>query len=145
MVGGHGPHSDIRLRSTMTTRQHRKSCKTPTYYLGNDEYPRGFCGGKARTVHCLLPHFEHRSRFLSSSSRVSHPHKRPRACGSTVRSWPHAIHFNTKVYWPNSSLSLSIRKSRDIPGIVTRQSDGVHPVLETQKHCMRNSGPHISK
>jgi hypothetical protein len=34
-ISGVGPHSDIPLRGTITTRQHPKSCKTSTAYVGN--------------------------------------------------------------------------------------------------------------
>jgi hypothetical protein len=76
-------------------------------YFGNDVYPRGFVGGNARNVHCFLPHFEHLSLLATSDNFASQPHSRPSVCGSAVRSWPHAEHINTKVYWPNSSLNLS--------------------------------------
>jgi hypothetical protein len=83
-------------------------------YLGNAEYPRGLVGGIARSEHFFSPHFEHRIRFSTSTRRASQPHNRPSVCGSAVRSWPHAEHVKTKVYWPNSSLNLSIRNSRAI-------------------------------
>jgi hypothetical protein len=67
-------------------------------HLGNDVYPRGFRGGNALNVHCFFPHFEHRIRFATSSSRASQPHNRPSVCGSAVRSWPHSAHWSTKVY-----------------------------------------------
>jgi hypothetical protein len=59
---------------------------TEKTYLGNAVYPRGFVGGNALKLHFFLPHFEHRSRFATSSSRASHPHNRPSVCGSAVRS-----------------------------------------------------------
>jgi hypothetical protein len=83
-------------------------------YLGNPEYPRGFVGGKALKLHFFFPHFEQRIRFATSSSRASHPHNRPKVCGSAVRSWPHSAHLSTNVYWPNSSLNLLIWNSRAI-------------------------------
>jgi hypothetical protein len=55
-------------------------------YFPNAEYPRGFVGGNALKLHFFFPHFEHRIRFATSSSRASHPHNRPKVCGSAVRS-----------------------------------------------------------
>src|SRR5882724_4204444 len=70
-----------------------------TRYFPNAVYPRGFVGGNARSVHFFTPHFEHRIRFATSSSRASQPHSRPSVRGSAVRSWPHPAHLSTKVYW----------------------------------------------
>jgi hypothetical protein len=55
---------------------------TDRIYFGNAEYPRGFAGGIALKLHCFFPHFEHRIRFATSSSRASHPHNRPKVCDS---------------------------------------------------------------
>jgi hypothetical protein len=87
-------------------------------YLGNDEYPRGLRGGTACAVHFFFPHIEQRMRFATSSSFAFQPHSRPRVCGSAMRSWPHAEHFKTKVYCPNSSLNLSTWKCVGMPPIV---------------------------
>jgi hypothetical protein len=92
----------------------------PTYatadplYLGNAEYPRGFVGGIARSEHFFSPHFEHRIRFSTSANFASQPQSLPNVCGSAVRSCPQAEHLSIKVYCPNSSLNLLIRKSRAI-------------------------------
>jgi hypothetical protein len=67
-------------------------------YLGNGVYPRGFRGGTARSAHFFSPHFEHRIRFATSSSRASQPHNRASVRGSAVLSCPHAPHFIAKVY-----------------------------------------------
>jgi hypothetical protein len=82
--------------------------RAPVIHFGNDVYPRGFFGGNARSLHRFLPHFEQRMRFAMSSRRASQPHSRPSMSGSALRSWPHSEHVKTKVYWPNSSLSLSM-------------------------------------
>jgi hypothetical protein len=70
----------------------------PSFYFGKDVYPRGFCGGKARSAHFFIPHFEQRRRFATSSSRASQPQSLPNVRGSEVRSWPHAVHLSTNVY-----------------------------------------------
>ena len=67
-------------------------------YFPNGEYPRGFVGGKALKLHFFFPHFVHRIRFATSSSRASQPHNRLKVCGSAVRSWPQAEHLKIKVY-----------------------------------------------
>jgi hypothetical protein len=67
-------------------------------YFGKDVYPRGFCGGKARSAHFFIPHFEQRRRFATSSSRASQPQSLPNVRGSEARSWPHAVHLSTNVY-----------------------------------------------
>jgi hypothetical protein len=70
----------------------------PSFYFGRDVYPRGFCGGKARSAHFFIPHFEQRRRFATSSSRASQPQSLPNVRGSEARSWPHAVHLSTNVY-----------------------------------------------
>jgi len=104
-------------------------------YLGKDVYPRGLRGGTALSVHCFLPHFEHRIRLATSSSRESQPQSRPRVCGSVVRSWPQAEHFSTRVYWPNSSLNLWTWNSRGTPPIFGRAGRSVHPVRRSVDYC----------
>ena len=74
-------------RATERTSQLRRlpACNRRCYFP-NAEYPRGFVGGNALKLHFFFPHFEHRIRFAKSSSRASHPHNRPKVCGSVVRS-----------------------------------------------------------
>ena len=98
---------------------------------------RGFRSGTARTVHFFFPHFEHRKRFATSSSRVSHPHNRPKVCEVVTRSYPHAEHVRISVYCPNSSLNFSTWNG-GMPPIVPMQSARVHPVLDTREHCIKN-------
>jgi hypothetical protein len=93
-------------------------------------------GGTALSVHCFLPHFEHRIRLATSSSRESQPQSRPRVCGWAVRSCPQDEHLATRVYWPNSSLSFWIWNSRGTPPIFCGARRDVHPVLEGRRHCM---------
>jgi hypothetical protein len=69
-----------------------QSALLPQVHLGRDEYPLGFCTGCALNVLPFFPHFEQRSRFATSSSRVSHPHNWPNMRGSAVRRWPHSEH-----------------------------------------------------
>jgi hypothetical protein len=79
--------------------EYRTSVSTADrFYFPSAEYPRGFVGGNALKLHFFFPHFEHRIRFSTFSSRASQPHNRPSICGSAVRSWPQAEHLRTKVY-----------------------------------------------
>ncbi|HTV95436.1 MAG TPA: GNAT family N-acetyltransferase [Steroidobacteraceae bacterium] len=108
-------------------------CQAPSSirsYFGNDEYPRGFFGGKGFKWQSFFPHFEHLMRFATSSSRASQPHSLPKVCGSALRSCPHAAHLSSKVYWPNSSLNFSIRNSRRMRAILAIWLECVHPVVD---------------
>jgi hypothetical protein len=67
-------------------------------YLGSDVCPRGFRDGTARAAHFFFSHIEQRMRFSTSSSFAFQPHRRHKVCGSVMRSWPQAEHFNTNVY-----------------------------------------------
>ena len=49
-----------------------------------------------------------------SSILASHPHTLASDFGTIRRSWPQAVHFKIKSYWPNSSDSLSILNPRRI-------------------------------
>ena len=100
------PRSPVRLRSGGAHERSHHRLSSPSgrrppgrrSYFGNDVYPRGFCGGNARNVHFLFPHFEQRIRFATFSNRASQPHNRANARGSAVRSCPHPAHLSTNVY-----------------------------------------------
>jgi hypothetical protein len=87
------------------------------------------------SVHCFLPHFEHRIRVATSSSRESQPQSRPRVCGWAVRSCPQDEHLATRVYCPNSSLSLWMWNSRGTLSIFGRAGSRVHPVRRAIDYC----------
>jgi hypothetical protein len=88
----------VNLLQQIGARSVKTVSKPPSFYFGRDVYPRGFCGGKARSAHFFIPHFEQRRRFATSSSRASQPQSLPNVRGSEARSWPHAVHLSTNVY-----------------------------------------------
>ena len=124
-----------RWRSRNAQNRPRRQNRLRRLWFGKDVYPRGLRGGTALSVHCFLPHFEHRIRLATSSRRESQPQSRPRVCGWAVRSCPQDEHWATSVYCPNSSLSFWMWNSRGTPLIFCRAVSRVHPVGRSVDYC----------